>query len=335
MTYLDRFLARNFPPAVREEHLSALNQIAQRESIPLYILLLRYIYCKKVHYASFEDYCTFKLYLRSSVWMSRFLTWDRAIEISDRLIKDASQEDYDTIGSKVLFNRHFKDYIHREWLYLPDSTPEDIQDFVCRTPKFLLKACGSTQGQDIELMENRDFNLSAFLEKYGGQPYLLEAFIQQHPVLAAPNPSSVNTIRVVTARKGDCVMIVGAGLRCGGDGSFVDNLHNGGVAYPIHLETGVVSGPGVDYRAEHTYIHHPSTGHIMPGLKIPHWDTLLSTVQEAAMLSPLGYLGWDVAVTETGVDIIEANVNVPGITVIQLDQPDAYIRLKRFLAENK
>jgi len=335
MTYLDRFLARNFPPSVREEHLSALDKIAQRENIPLYILLLRYIYCKKAHHASFEDYCTFKLYLRSSTWMSRFLTWDRAIEISDELIKGASREDYDTIGSKVLFNRHFKAYIHRDWLYLPESTPEDIQAFVLRTPKFLLKACGSTQGQDIELMESQDFDLSAFLEKYGGQPYLLEAFIQQHPVLVAPNPSSVNTVRVVTARKGDRVMIVGAGLRCGGDGSFVDNLHNGGVAYPIHLETGVVSGPGVDYRAEHTYIHHPSTGHIMPGLKIPHWDTLLSTVREAALLSPLGYLGWDVAITETGVDIVEANVNVPGITVIQLDQPDAYIRLKKFLEENK
>lgn len=333
MTTLDRFLAKNFPPSEREEHLAALDRIAQKEDIPLHTLLLRYIYCKKIHLASFEDYCTFKLYLRSGPWLSRFLTWGRAIQISDQLIEKATREDYDTVGSKVLFNRHFKDYIQREWLYLPDCSPDDITEFVRRTPKFLLKACGSTQGQDITLLERDTFDAQSFLREYFGKPYLLEAFIQQHPALAAPNPSSVNTVRVVTARKGDRVMIVGAGLRCGGNEAFVDNLHHGGIAYPIHLETGIVSGPGVDYRGEHTYIRHPSTGHIMPGLEIPHWEILLDAVKKAALLSPLGYLGWDVAVTETGIDIIEANVNVPGITVIQLDRPDAYARLKQFLAE--
>ena len=57
----------------------------------------------------------------------------------------------------------------------------------------------------------------------------------------------------------------------------------------------------------------------MIGLQLPHWDVLLQEVGEAAKLSKnMIYLGWDIAITEDGVDFIEANFG-HGVDVIQYD----------------
>lgn len=317
-----------------KDRIAALRRISRRTGLSVFRLLVGYAISQLFHRACFEDYCAFKLYDRSHFWQSKFLTWPRLLKFVKKLNKNASQKDFELIQDKALFNAHFSAYIHRDWLYIPNSSTEELRSFILRNSTFLLKVTTGTQGQGITLFNNSQIDIDAFVEKYEGMPYLLEAFIRQHPQIAAPNPTSVNTVRIVTARIGNNVMFVGAGLRCGGSGSFVDNLHNGGAAYPINLETGIISGPGLDYRAENSYIRHPSTGHIMPGIQIPYWDNLLDTVREASFLTPIGYVGWDIAITESGIDVVEANVKYPGVTVIQLDRQDAYKRLKDFYKEN-
>lgn len=312
------------------DRFAALSRISKRENISFPRLLAGYGYNAILHRACFEDYCTFKLYAHSDLWKKNFLTWPRLLKLVPKFNKTAKESDFALIQDKASFNALFSAYIKRDWLFIPDHSEEDIRAFLQRNPKFLLKACTGTQGQGISLFTTDSLDPDSFLQEYVGKPFLLEAFIQQHPALAAPNPSSVNTIRIVTARLGADIMLVGAGLRCGGSHSFVDNLHNGGAAYPINLEKGIVSGPGVDFRAENTFLRHPSSNYVMPGLAIPYWNTLLQTVREASILTPIGYVGWDVAITETGIEIIEANVKYPGTTVIQLDRPDAYKRLREF-----
>jgi len=51
------------------------------------------------------------------------------------------------------------------------------------------------------------------------------------------------------------------------------------------------------------------------------------------MTEHIGYIGWDLAITEDGVEFIEGNINYPGNTIIQLDGPAAYPRLKKFMAQ--
>lgn len=139
---------------------------------------------------------------------------------------------------------------------------------------------------------------------------ILEAFIQQHPTLSAVNPSSVNTVRICTARdRAGEVHVIGASLRGGGAGSVVDNLHADGVQYSVDPETGLIVRGGVKFNGERNVYFHPSTNAKMIGLQIPNWDKVLETVKQAGKIPPnLRYIGWDIAVTEKGCEIIEANI---------------------------
>lgn len=68
--------------------------------------------------------------------------------------------------------------------------------------------------------------------------------------------------------------------------------------------------------------------------KVIHWDLLLDLVCKASVMTEhIGYIGWDLAITEDGVEFIEGNINYPGNTIIQLDGPVAYPRLKKFIAQ--
>jgi hypothetical protein len=53
---------------------------------------------------------------------------------------------------------------------------------------------------------------------------------------------------------------------------------------------------------------HPETGRKFEEFKIPFWEEVLALVQEAALkFLPLRTLGWDIAVTEKGLKILETN----------------------------
>ena len=58
----------------------------------------------------------------------------------------------------------------------------------------------------------------------------------------------------------------------------------------------------------------------MPGFKIPNWNNLIIEITKAAKKnSKIGYVAWDVAILENGIEIIEANINYPGVVSVQLD----------------
>ena len=222
-------------------------------------------------------------------------------------------------------------HAQRELVLDSDSTPEDIRAFLARNDKFLAKDTLSTQGQNIFLFEG-ETDPDAFLAEYAGRPFVLEAFIRQHPALAAINPTSVNTVRAVTACRNGRAELIGACLRTGGAGAYVDNFHSGGVAFPLDLTEGIVIGAGRSFDGK-TFLRHPATGVVVPGFVIPHWEDLRRTVTEAALRVPkVGYIGWDVAVTEDGIEIVEANMDIPDHTLMQMDRPDAYKRLQDFFA---
>lgn len=98
-----------------------------------------------------------------------------------------------------------------------------------------------------------------------------------------------------------------AGLRIGSGKSIVDNIHSGGCVCELDKETGTVIGPGYNLLGE-SFVRHPVTKVMIPGIKVPQWDKVLQTVKKAALISPhLGHSAWDVAVSEAEMSLIEAN----------------------------
>lgn len=311
--------------------LSMLPEISEQSGYPVPFLAWHFAKGYLRQRVQIDEFRSLRLYQCSGKMFSQYLTYKNSREISDALNAGATPEEIALFNDKHLFNEHFRSFIHRDWLYIPDSTPEQIRAFLKTHDVFLAKACVSTQGKNIFRYTTSELDVDQFIQDYAQKPFLLESFIQQHPVLTAVNPSSVNTIRLIVARKGDRVQMVGAGLRSGGSGQFVDNFHHGGTAYPLDLETGVITARGIDLDGNFV-LRHPVTGHIMPGLQIPHWDLLLEQVRQASVMTEhIGYIGWDLAVTADGVEFVEGNINYPGNTIIQLDGPGPYARLKSFM----
>ena len=231
------------------------------------------------------------------------LKWDCRIS---RLLDGANPAQYIAFKFYKLRGRERQSY------YAPEATEEELLSFLSRHEKILLKPVQLTQGQGIRLLSTEDTaqGPEAFYRKAQQDKLLLEAFLIQHEELSAVNPSSVNTVRICTVRdRAGEVHVIGASLRGGGAGSVVDNLHADGVQYPIDVESGLIIRGGVKFNGERDVYYHPSTGLKMIGLQIPNWELILDTVKEAGKVLPhIRYVGWDVAVTADGCELIEANV---------------------------
>jgi hypothetical protein len=104
--------------------------------------------------------------------------------------------------------------------------------------------------------------------------------------------------------------ILGAFLRISID-RVVDNLCAGNIAALVNVATGIVEGPGfyMDITKPDEY-YHPMTGVKIDGFKIPYWKESLQMIKEAAVHNKKNRsVGWDVAVTDDGPDLIEGNHN--------------------------
>jgi hypothetical protein len=144
-----------------------------------------------------------------------------------------------------------------------------------------------------------------YLRKYD----LAEEFVEQHPLVNKLNPSCLNTVRVVTIRTGDQIDIIGAAIRLGVNND-VDNFHSGGIAINVDLSTGCLKGEGFKLAPSipESFSEHPITKIKLDGYHLPHWNLVLETVTKASLMVPeVRTVGWDVAITENGVSLIEGN----------------------------
>jgi hypothetical protein len=87
----------------------------------------------------------------------------------------------------------------------------------------------------------------------------------------------------------------------------IDNFHNGGIAARVDVETGIVNADAIDLDGN-IIEKNPYSGMKMRGFQIPHWDKLLETCRDIdGRIEDVDYVGWDFAITEDGVELIEGN----------------------------
>lgn len=164
--------------------------------------------------------------------------------------------------------------------------------------EFLLNGESATENDVLEILKDTN------------NQYLVTEFIQMHPVLARIYPHSVNTIRLIVFKKDGVTPQIGnAYLRIGSVKSgYVDNTAAGGMLAQIDPATGRFGDAKIlDNGRIADCPRHPDTGVQIEGL-IPHWDYAVKKVLEiAANLPQLEYLGFDLAITPTGIMLPEIN----------------------------
>lgn len=213
-----------------------------------------------------------------------------------------SPQNADYFWKKQLFNRRFKKYINRAWLFVPNASKEEFDIFISKYPKIIVKPQDGSSGKGIHIYDGRSY------EELKQDNCLIEQFIQQHSEMASLNESSVNSVRVYTVldKKGT-PHILSISIRVGGMKSCVDNYHSGGVGYPVDIQSGVVYMPGKSIAGK-LHIFHPGTNKKVVGFEIPNYKKMIEFVCKAASELPDSRLvAWDVAVLDDGFDLIEGN----------------------------
>ena len=176
----------------------------------------------------------------------------------------------------------------------------------------------------------RDLPFESFRHYDGSyQGWILQERVQQHSDIAAINPTSLNTIRLVTFinAQGVCEFHF-AICRIGRSNSVVDNWAGGGLSVSVDLESGRL-GKGVlkpKYGGGWTSVH-PDSGLEFEGVQLPYWPHVLEVAEKAAKSLPaVRSIGWDIGVTESGPVVVEGNA--------EWDLPMVQIHTKGYLTPN-
>ena len=209
--------------------------------------------------------------------------------------------------NKTKFLTTFKKFIHRQWIYTPESS---FEDFVQMVSKYdcIIKPCDGKMGKGIfKTYKDAKRQDDKLYESCVKDRMLVEQCIEACEELKAFHPQSLNTIRVVTISNLEKSEIFGAVFRVGVGNNVVDNAHAGGLFAQINVKNGVIESDGIDTKGK-KFISHPDSGIKFIGFKIPQWDTIVETCCEAAKLKGNPITGWDVAVNNQGdVEFVEGN----------------------------
>ena len=136
--------------------------------------------------------------------------------------------------------------------------------------------------------------------------------IENHVDIKKINPSSLNTLRLVTCRRKDGTLELWdpGMMRIGRANANVDNFAKGGIGVGIDL-SGRLKKYGYSHDRELNYVKtqsHPDSKVPFEGYPVPFYAESVELALKAHALFPrLLTVGWDVAVTQDGPMLVEGN----------------------------
>ncbi len=331
--------ARAYTDRENTARKEALDVIARATGWPEDRVLLEVNKAREAYGSTTKDYAHFRFWEKTPEEQATYLTTG----VMDQLYLkyNADDEGVKTLIRKNRFAKRFSDLYGRVWFLNRSISYKTFLKKCQGLDALILKPSAATQGKGVEKVElpwgDETAMRALYDELMDRRLYLCEEPIIQHPAMAAFNPSSVNTVRVMTIVKDDVCHFVYAGFRMG-RGALVDNFHAGGVIATVDVETGVTVMDAIDLEGNH-YPLHPGSGLPTKGFQIPNWPKVRALVEKAALrMAGVGedpdnpqpkaaMVGWDVAITQDGVCLVEGN-SEPSHTIIQLPYVDAGIGMR-------
>ena len=169
-------------------------------------------------------------------------------------------------------------------------------------------------------------NAAVLIDRIDRSPYdrwIFQEVVESHPELRAlSDTTACQTIRVVTLiDERNEVRIIATRLRliCGNVAT--DNFNFGKTGNVIALldpSDGAIRaavGSSINRHEICPVTHHPRTGRLLVGFRVPEWEAVRKLAVDAAnAFRPLRSIGWDVAVTPGSPRLIEGNVTWDTLT---------------------
>lgn len=205
--------------------------------------------------------------------------------------------------------------------YSPDMAPITFDDAVSLVLSFkdecLIKpSIDSGEGRLIKFYRSGKRSKMEIEKDFRemGANFIMQAAVKQHEVLSRMNPTSLNSIRVVTFFFEGKVHILSCILRIGAPNAKVDNVGAGGYACPIQM-SGQLSSRAVNRKAE--WVEESSSGIKFADVNIPKFDKIIETVKFAhKRLAHFKLIGWDMSVDTQGDPVLIEYNTCPGANQI-------------------
>ena len=281
--------------------------LSQETGFSFLRLLNDYTWSLIKHGTLIRQYTIGEFWRKSSMERSKCLTYP----IMVRYMNKYNDKDFiHYLNEKPHFNRFFRDFVKRDWLYMKEADETAFVQFLNRHDTIIIKPMNGVEGggiRKLKVQEHTDRHQLYLQLKT--EDALIEECIVQHPRMVFGN-TSVNTIRTMTILdKNGKGHVVKAILRAGVGDTVVDNYAQGGSIYEVDVTSGVVNSYGKS-KAGSLHLCHPGTTTVMLGYQIPHWNEVVELSERAAEhLMQVRIIGWDVAITQDDVQMIEGNHN--------------------------
>lgn len=275
---------------------------------PLWTILVLFdaIWCSVRYGAIYDDYFEYRFWEKSHYARNRYVTKGRSRKIQ-RIFNGRGNAEF--TYNKQLFNKEYSNFRTIKDYSFPGSLTSFTQFVYDSGRKIIAKPKFGSSGQGIFVPDvSSNFKIEELYAKLSkDDSYFCEEFFIQTGPLGEVNPTSVNTLRLVTLNDGKQIHIMAAFVRFGGKGAVVDNFHSQGFGCEVDINSGLIVSGGVNITGNKIY-HHPATNKLVIGIQVPQWDKVIDTVKQAAMVHPeIGFTGWDFAISADSICIIEAN----------------------------
>lgn len=218
---------------------------------------------------------------------------------------------------------------------------ESLFEYLEENPdlKLVIKPIAGAEGRGVGLISwnngaikrnSQHMTLQAFREYISGlDNYFISEFIQQGQFANKLFSDSLNTIRILTMidPQTDKAFVAAAVFRVGTRLSApTDNFRRRGLSVAIDLETGQLGKAAMipHEGIVNWFERHPNTGKLLTGQQVPHWPDIQTNLLDVAnyinQRHQIKYVGWDVVVTDQGIQLLEGNSR-PGVSLHQVHQP--------------
>ena len=215
-----------------------------------------------------------------------------------------------TLLNKAKFLAYNAPFIAHRWFWVENNNFERLGTFLAQiNGKIVLKNVTGNCGIGVHIVDSsveKTEDIIALARK--NNLTLAEEYIYQHKDLMRLSPSGLNTVRVFTQIVGDEVIILGTRLRISVN-AVVDNLAAGNLAAVVDEKTGVITKAAVySDITKPPELLHPVTKVEIVGFQVPLWNEVIEKVHAIALHNKENRsVGWDIAITDSGVDFIEGN----------------------------
>ena len=275
----------------KKEAISLINKKTGKKKISIFFDIIK---CANKYKSNPKDYIVFEMYKLNDKQRATIITNG----INNKLIKK-NNNDTTVFDNKIDFNKKFHKYLLRDWLSLNDYN--EFIDFTKKHSTIIAKTANhDSEVEEITINEKNSKKIYNKLQEE--QKVLIEEKATQCKELASLNPSSLNTMKIITINN----KIVAAYLIVGNSKDINNQNKEKELIAPINIETGIIDYPATNNEGK-VFERHPITSELILWFQIPKWPRIVRYIERISReVSDANYICWNICLGEKDPFIISA-----------------------------